>query len=60
MYKNSIFCFYILYLEGTEAIVLKAQPYIWEFQELVNRYSPSRSGQSPNEMVTWKNDPLFS
>jgi hypothetical protein len=33
-------CFCVTYLEGTEPIVLKPQPYIWEFQ-VVNKYLPS-------------------
>jgi hypothetical protein len=53
-------CVCVPYLEGTEPVVLNPQPWIWEFQALVNSYSPSRSGQSPNEMVNEKNDPLFS
>jgi hypothetical protein len=53
-------CFCVPYIEGREPTVLKPQPNIWEFQLLVNKYLPSWCGQSPNEMVNQKPDPLFS
>lgn len=43
-------CLCVPYLEGTEPIVLKLQPQTWEIQVLEERYSPSRCGQSINEM----------
>jgi hypothetical protein len=51
-YSNTITqwpCFLVPYLEGTEPIVLKQIP-----------STGKQSRQSPNKMVNWKNDPLFS